>query len=198
MRNSKLQWIVTILILGAILTMVSAPMAASAAQGGNPDKLSKHDRELLAEARANGEETVTLLIASLPGKNRSVASSVEALGGTIRYREDSIDYLRVLVPTGQVEVFAEINGIQAVDLDEIIPLEDPRPDTGEGAEGVVGVIPQPAPNASTPRTNPYMPTQDIGAAQFVDANPTWDGRGVVVGILDSGITLDQSAGRNPV
>jgi subtilisin family serine protease len=35
-----------------------------------------------------------------------------------------------------------------------------------------------------------MPTQDIGAAQFVDANPTWDGRGVTIGYLDTGITLD--------
>jgi subtilisin family serine protease len=35
-----------------------------------------------------------------------------------------------------------------------------------------------------------MPTQDIGAAQFVDMNPTWDGRGVTIGIVDSGISLD--------
>jgi subtilisin family serine protease len=38
-----------------------------------------------------------------------------------------------------------------------------------------------------------MPTQDIGAAQFVTANPKFDGRGVTIGILDSGITLDHPA-----
>ena len=47
-----------------------------------------------------------------------------------------------------------------------------------------------APGAATPRVNPYMPTQDIGAAQFVNANPTYDGRGVTIGIVDTGVTLD--------
>ena len=29
-------------------------------------------------------------------------------------------------------------------------------------------------------------SRDTGAAQFVDAHPTWDGRGVTIGIVDSG------------
>jgi len=52
------------------------------------------------------------------------------------------------------------------------------------------VEPQPAPGAATPRVNPYMPTQDTKAAQFVDAHPTWDGRGVTIGIVDTGTSLD--------
>ena len=35
-----------------------------------------------------------------------------------------------------------------------------------------------------------MPTGDTGAAQFVAAHPTWDGRNTVIGILDSGVSLD--------
>ena len=35
-----------------------------------------------------------------------------------------------------------------------------------------------------------MPIGDTGAAQFMAAHPTWDGRGVTIGIIDSGITLD--------
>ena len=34
-----------------------------------------------------------------------------------------------------------------------------------------------------------MPTRDTGAPQFVAANPTYDGRGVTIGILDTGIDL---------
>jgi subtilisin family serine protease len=102
----------------------------------------------------------------------------------VRYREDDISYISAIVPTDKVEAVAALSGVQALDLNEIIPLEDPRPD------GALGVIPQPPPDAGTSRVNPYMPTQDIGAAQFVDLNPTWDGRGVTIGILDSGITLD--------
>ena len=35
-----------------------------------------------------------------------------------------------------------------------------------------------------------MPIGDTGAAQFTAANPTWDGRGVTIGIVDTGVTLD--------
>ena len=35
-----------------------------------------------------------------------------------------------------------------------------------------------------------MPTRDTGAAQFVNQHPTWDGRGVTVGIVDLGVDLD--------
>ena len=35
-----------------------------------------------------------------------------------------------------------------------------------------------------------MPTRDTGAAQFVQPHPTWDGRGVTVGIVDTGVDLD--------
>ena len=39
--------------------------------------------------------------------------------------------------------------------------------------------------------NAYMPTGRIGAPQFIQAHPTYDGRGVKVGIVDSGVDLDR-------
>ena len=33
----------------------------------------------------------------------------------------------------------------------------------------------------------YLPAVDIGAPEFIAAHPTWDGRGVVVAILDTGV-----------
>jgi subtilisin family serine protease len=35
-----------------------------------------------------------------------------------------------------------------------------------------------------------MPTHEIGAVSFKEAHPTWDGRGVTIGIMDSGVDLD--------
>ncbi|MFL5801476.1 MAG: S8 family serine peptidase [Roseiflexaceae bacterium] len=174
--------IVFALALALITPAGAAPSAASA--GG---KLSKHNRELLAAAVAEGKATVTLLIAAKPGANKTVAGGIAGLGGTVRYRDDDISYIRAVVPTNQAEAAAGLSGVQAVDLDEIIPLEDPRP------AGAVSPTPQPAPGAGTPQNNPYMPIGDTGAAQFLAANPTWDGRGVTVGIVDSGIDLHNPA-----
>ena len=178
-----------IVLVLAILVSAVGPVAAQSNRAGVD--LSKHDRALLAEAIANGESTVTMLIASNPGSNRRVASGIQSLGGTVRYREDDIHYISAIVPVDKVEAVAALTGVQALDLNEIIPLEDPQLDTDtDEPQGIGGFIPQSVPDASTPRANPYMPTQDSGAAQFVDANPTWDGRGVTIGILDTGVTLD--------
>ncbi len=38
-----------------------------------------------------------------------------------------------------------------------------------------------------------MPTRDIGSIAFKKANPTFDGRGTTIGILDSGVDLDHPA-----
>lgn len=174
----------SILSLVLVLAVAFAGFSPAAAQTGNGGGLSKHDRELLAEAIANGQSTVTLLIAAQRGANKRVVQGIESLGGTVRYRDDDVDYIRAKVPIDKVDDAAILSGVQALDLDEIIPIEDPRPD------GTVPPTPQTPPSASTPNNNPYLPIGDTGASQFMAANPTWDGRGVTVGIVDTGISLD--------
>lgn len=164
----------------------SAGVASAAERNGG---LSKHNRELLAQARAEGKDTVTVLIAAKRGQSRTTTTAVGAVGGTVRVLDSDIDYVRAIVPINSVEALAANATIQALDLDEIIPLEDPR----EGLDGSVAPTPQTPPSASTPQNNPYMPIGDIGATQFMAANPTYDGRGVTVGIVDSGVTLDHPA-----
>jgi hypothetical protein len=168
-----------LLVLAVALSTVGPAFAQSGRGGG----LSKHDRELLADAIVNGKPTVTVLIASLPGNNNTVASAVRAMGGDIRYRDDGLDYLRAVVPTGNVQSIAKLSGILAINLDELIPLEEP---VIEVADDQVQVNP---PGAGTPALNGYMPTRDIGAPQFVAANPTFDGRGVKIAIVDGGVDL---------
>ena len=53
-----------------------------------------------------------------------------------------------------------------VDLDEIIPLDDPRP----GRRGAIRRR-RPPPGAARRDDNPYMPIGDTGAAQFMAAQP---------------------------
>jgi hypothetical protein len=170
----------------ALLCAAVMPQAIAAAGPTGP-KLSKQDRALIAEAKANGKDTVTILIASETGANASVVTALKGLGATVRYREDTLDYIRAVIAVGKVAAAAALKGVKSLEVDSVIPLPDPRPDAQ------VAPTPFPAPNAATPRTNPYMPIGDTGAAAFLDAHPTWDGRGVTVGVLDSGITLDHPA-----
>lgn len=169
-----------VLVLAILFSSVGIASAQSGAGGG----LSKHNRELLADAIVNGKPSVTLLIATQPGATKAVASSITKLGGKVRYQEDTINYISAIVPTNKVNTVTTLSGVQAVDLNEVIPLEEPNP------EGIAPTIPQNAPDANTPNNNPYMPIGDTGASQFMAAHPTWDGRGVTIGFLDTGMSLD--------
>jgi hypothetical protein len=171
--------------------MVGVTPAAAAEAGGlaatvkpKPKKdLGYGDKVLLQKARAKGQKTVTLLVAADEGQSNDVAQRLTKLGGSVETRTDSIGYLRVKIGIDKAEDVASLAGVAAADVDDVIPLDDPRP------QGATEPSPQPAPKASTPRVNPYMPTGDTGAAQFVNAHPTWDGRGTTVGILDTGVDL---------
>ena len=80
--------------------------------------------------------------------------------------------------------------VAALDLDEVVPLPDARrrPARTQAAGASRG-----GPGAGTADDNPYMPTRETGAVVFKRQHPTWDGRGVTIGILDSGIDLPHPA-----
>ena len=169
-----------------VLVSVLALMLPSAAAANEPATraLGAHDEKLLAEAIAEGQSSVTVLIAAKGGAARQAAQAIAAVGGTIKYRDDALGYLRALVSTGRVRELAANASVQALDLDETVAVPDPRP------EGVVGIIPQAVPDAATPKDNPFMPIRDIGADDFLADHPTWDGRGVTIGVVDTGVSLD--------
>ena len=150
-----------------------------------PDQLGKRDRLLLAEAGARGESTVTVLIAARPAATDQVANAVASVGGTVQGPGHRNGLRPRPGPHRQGrQRWLVWPGVEALDVDEIIPLPDPKPD------GIASPMPQTPPGSTTALDNPYLPIADTGAAQFRTAHPTWDGRGVTVGIVDSGITLD--------
>lgn len=174
----------------ALVAAVTSPLPSTAAtpyRSGDDRGLGKHDRELIAEARADGRGTVQLIVAAQPGSSSQVETGVKSLGGKVLYREDDISYLRVSIDIDRAEKLARLSGVRAVDVDEVIPLDDPRPG------GTTNPTPQPPPGAGTPAVNPYLPTGDIGSPQFTAAHPTWDGRGTTIGILDAGVAIDHPA-----
>jgi subtilisin family serine protease len=168
--------------------LVAAPSAAVQAQSKQSDrKLGDADKARVERAEAAGRPTVTLLVAAAPNRTSEAAAQLRALGGVIAARDERVDYVKVEMPTEQVERAAKLGSVTAIDVDGLIPRDDPRVD------GAQAPIPQTPPGADTPRVNPYLPTGDTGAAQFALANPQWDGRGVKVAILDSGVDLDHPA-----
>jgi hypothetical protein len=170
------------LLAATVLATALLPQAAAAASP--KPTMSKEDRATVTRAGSQG--TVRVLIAYQAGKGDAVADAIKALGGKVEYREDSVHYLRASVPANKADAASAIAGVKGFELDKTVPI----PDVDPGVEGVQAVITQPPPSAATPRDNPYMPIGDTGAAKFTADHPTWDGRGVTVGIVDLGVTLD--------
>ncbi len=180
---------VAALCLGSTgLTWASPPPAAPVPADDRSDRgLGKADRARVAAATATGKKRVTLLIAAVEGREAEAARQLRGIGGVIEASDKAVGYLKVSVPTQSAERAAELSAVYAVDVDGLVPLDDPRPD------GASSPLPQAPPDSSTPNVNPYMPTADTGAAQFAAAHPTWDGRGAKIAILDSGVDLDHPA-----
>ncbi|MER5443626.1 S8 family serine peptidase [Streptomyces sp. NPDC002790] len=169
-----------------------APKSAS-------DKLGAHDAELLADAKADGTKNVTMMVATTPGKTEQVAKQLDAVkGGSVGRTYDKLGYVRATVPTksatsaiGSAEKLGSVRGI---DLRQEIALDDPSPsaDTTKGAsKKATGSYS--GPGKDTPAKNPYNPSFETGAVDFVKQHPKSDGRGTTIGILDSGVDLGHPA-----
>ncbi|MFB7930800.1 S8 family serine peptidase [Streptomyces sp. NPDC056039] len=163
-----------------------------------PDKLGSDDADLLAEAKADGDKTVTMMIATAPGKTEQVAGQLDAVkGGTVGRADDKLGYVRATVPTSRADsaiaAAAKLSSVHGIDLREEIPLDDPTPsaDAAKGAKAAKGTYP--APGKKTPAENPYNPSFETGAVDFVEDHPKADGRGITIGILDSGVDLGHPA-----
>ncbi|MFF8949255.1 S8 family serine peptidase [Streptomyces sp. NPDC014940] len=184
------------LALGAEATPATADPAVKSAH----DKLGSDDADRLAEAKANGDKNVTMMVATAPGQTEQVAAELDAVkGGSVGRTYDKLGYVRATVPTAKAEsaiaAAAKLSSVHAIDLRQEIPLDDPTPaaDTAQGAKGHGSAATYSGPGKDTPAKNPYNPSFETGAVDFVKDHPKADGRGVTIGILDSGVDLGHPA-----
>ncbi|CAM5424110.1 S8 family serine peptidase [Streptomyces aurantiogriseus] len=176
------------------------PAAADPGVKSAADKLGSDDADVLAEAKAAGDKNVTMMVATAPGSTEQVAEELDAVkGGSVGRSYDKLGYVRATVPTAKADsaiaAAAKLSSVHAIDLKQEIVLDDPTPsaDTAKGAGATATAKTYPAPNKKTPAENPYNPSFETGAVDFVKENPKADGRGITIGVLDSGVDLAHPA-----
>ncbi|MFJ3585074.1 S8 family serine peptidase [Streptomyces sp. NPDC090127] len=195
-------------LVTALIAAGAAPVLAADDPATTPpvkssdsaDKLGPTDAQRLTEAEATGEKNVTILVATAPGATEQVAGQLDAVqGASVGRQDDKLGYVRATIPTAKAEAAIKaattLSTVQSIDLQAEIQLDDPTPDAGTAGavEGTTVSRTYPAPGKNTPAKNPYNPSHETGAVDFVEDNPRADGRGVTIGILDSGVDLGHPA-----
>ncbi|MFF8943142.1 S8 family serine peptidase [Streptomyces sp. NPDC014864] len=182
-----------------LATAQDSPSPADPAVKSASAKLGSDDADLLAEAKADGAKNVTMMVATAPGQTEQVARQLEAVdGGSVGRAYDKLGYVRATVPTAEADAAIaaaeKLSSVHAIDLRQEIALDDPPPsaETAKGAQGTAAAT-YSGPGKDTPAANPYNPSFETGAVDFVRQNPKADGRGVTIGILDSGVDLGHPA-----
>ena len=191
-RTSLSILLIVVFLFGNVAPQALQPGGTRLVEGSSASfrgrsKLLKRDRESLAQAYAEGKTEVMLVLASSRGMNASVVNELAQLGGKLRYREDEVDYLRLKAPLGSVDKIARLSSVEALSVDTV-PLRDTSATLQNPVEGSTPdqLVIRP-PDRNTPAENPYLPTAQIGAPQFIAKHPTFDGRGVTIGLFESGI-----------
>ncbi|MEU8518108.1 S8 family serine peptidase [Streptomyces sp. NBC_01216] len=195
-------------LVTALIAAGAAPVLAAEEPATTPpvksadaaDKLGATDAQRLSEAEATGARNVTILVATAPGATEQVAGQLDAVhGASIGKQDDKLGYVRATLPTAKagaaIKAATKLSAVQSIDLQAEIVLDDPTPDAGtpSAAGGHRGKRTYTGPDRKTPAKNPYNPSFETGAVEFVQDHPRADGRGVTIGILDSGVDLAHPA-----
>jgi subtilisin family serine protease len=168
------------------------------AADSNARPISIHDRLLLNGVSLNGRQRVEVLLVSRLGAVDRLKDVVEKMGGTIRYVERAIGYLRIDVP---VETLANILANSEIDAYHIASRTTWENDSQARLVADIGrmgdirpTLPSTpvSPDQSLPSLTPaaakqpgYTGVEGTGIERWMSEHPTYDGRGVTIAILET-------------
>ncbi len=140
------------------------------------------DRTIILEYRILKRELIPVLIAADPPRTGVAVQAIQRLGGQIVSRQDDIGYLYVRV---KVERVGELEKIDAIDAMQIAAQFGRGWTELQVQDGATSTKKSPGPTPFLPIDNPFTAEYATQASQFKAANPTFDGRGVTVGIPEA-------------
>jgi hypothetical protein len=163
--------------------------------------LGHHDALILARSIADGRTDGITLVATRPGATAAVADQILGLGGTMLARFDDVGYLRARLPLARLHdvlrwpdvVAVSVDaggGVYAVDQATDLALGNRLSALAAQVDHPPPVSQPPLPDDSREPYNPLVPIADIGVKRLRDAHPTFDGRGVTIGLVSRGGVLD--------
>ena len=152
-------------------------------------------RQTAREAEAKkASRPSPLIVATDKGEAGDVADSLTKLGGTVSQRQDRVGFVLAKVPTDRVLKAATPARRLGGRPGRGHPTAGPDPGTDphrhrRRAAGHRRGAGRGHPGRQPVHTRPTRPARST----FVKAHPKWDGRGVTIGIMDSGVDLAHPA-----
>ena len=144
------------------------PSPPTPASSPHPPSSAPTTPTSLAEAKADGDKNVTMMIATAPGQTEQVAQELDAVqGGSVGRTYDKLGYVRATVPTGRADAAiaaaAKLSSVHGIDLRQEIPLDDPSPSRGHRQgrrqQGHRGHLPGARARTPPPRTRTTRPSR---------------------------------------
>ena len=157
--------------------------------------VSQRDRVLLNQAMVNrNRDDVTILVACEQGRTDAVRVKLESLRAHVLVKVDAIAYITAILRQDAFQKVLDIPEVVDAAIDgwanytSVLDTEsqlmkwnwDPRlsipPDYSH-----LPVLS----SAALTAENPYLPTRDIGAPQFIGQHPKFDGRGTTIAFVEN-------------
>lgn len=166
-----------------------------------PRTMSFDDRLLLNRLVVNGYDTVEVMLLARRGSWEAALAAVSETGGHVARAEREVDYLRATVPISRLTELVSLHAIESYHLvtlggsvwyTQAVPRS--RAETVRNTEVAPVLSRSATPPSDLPPVTPeealdagYTADDDAGVGEWHRRHPTFDGRGVTIAFLESGL-----------